>query len=136
MSDHDFYAGISEVEDNIDNPDITDEWLEGLPKPRLWRILVMPAVPEKVSQGGILLTDGAVETQKHLTYLGRVLALGPLAFKDKRLEGEEPPKQGDYVAFGKYAGQAMIYKGTKLLLLNDDELLASVPDPSLLKVHF
>lgn len=135
---------MSEPQYALDTPEyqhgeeveIDREFLEGLPHPRLWRVLVMPIVPKKMSKGGIVLPEDAIEQQKHLTYLGRVLALGPSAFKDPKFDRESVPEIGDYVIYGKYAGQGMIYKGVKLIMLNDDELLADVVDPDTLKVHF
>jgi co-chaperonin GroES (HSP10) len=40
---------------------------------------------------------------------------------------------GDYVAFGRFAGQKLTHKGVKLLLVNDDEILAVVPNPETLQ---
>jgi len=38
------------------------------------------------------------------------------------------PKVGDRVTYGKYAGQKIVVKGVKFLLLNDDEITSILPD--------
>jgi co-chaperonin GroES (HSP10) len=35
---------------------------------------------------------------------------------------------GDRVTYGKYAGQKLVVKGVKFLLLNDDEITSILPD--------
>ena len=136
MSEHHNYAFEGPEFMATEDTELSREFLEGLPFPRLWRVLVMPVAPSKVSKGGIVLPEDAVEQQRHLTYLGRVLAIGPSAFKDEKFKLESVPEIGDYVIYGKYAGQPMIYKNVKVILLNDDEILADVADPDTLKVHF
>lgn len=110
-----------------------------LPKPTYWRILVAPTRPKEVSKGGIVLAIANQEAQEILNFIGKVVALGPMAGKHERLggDGKNPgpdfPKVGDYVAFGRFSGQKLTHRGVKLLLANDDELLAIVPNPETLQ---
>lgn len=107
-----------------------------LPKPLYWRMLVMPVRPKKVSSGGIVLPVSTQEAQQYLNYMGKVIAIGSSAGKDKRLEGENAfPKVGEYVIYGRYAGQVLTYKGVRLVIINDDEILAVVTDPDSMKIH-
>lgn len=117
-------------------PTGSELWETGLPVPLYWRILVRPQVAKPMSKGGIALPDDAREAQDTLNYIGEVIALGALANKHPRLSGElNYPKVGDWIAYGRYAGQIIWFKGTRLLIINDDEVLMLVPDPSALKVY-
>lgn len=68
--------------------------LEELPQPTLWRVLVLPRQPKKMSKGGIALPETAQEAETHLNYIGQVLALGPLAGKSEKFQNPEwmPPR--------------------------------------------
>jgi len=110
-----------------------------LPQPQLWRVLVFPMKPQEVSKGGIVIASQAQENQRHLNYVGKVVRMGPLAghsekFSLGNLNGFAV-KEGDYVIYGRYAGQPLEYKGARLLIVNDDEILATVADPQALRIH-
>jgi co-chaperonin GroES (HSP10) len=105
-------------------------------KPIYWRMLVMPVRPKVRTKSGILIASSTQEAQEVLTYVGKVVGMGSKAGKDQRLDGEpHAPKVGDYVIFGRYAGQKITYKNVKLLLVNDDEILSVVTDPEDLRIH-
>ena len=104
-----------------------------LPTPTGWRILVMPYVPPKVSKGGIEIPDEVHERERVATNVGLVMAVGPLAYKDTSkfdLDAKAWCKEKDWVLFGKYAGSRFSIDGGELRLLNDDEILAVIDDPS------
>jgi chaperonin GroES len=112
-----------------------------LPSPKLWRVLVVPVRPRRMSRGAhgtkIVLPDVSRENEGHLNYIGKVVAIGPLAgrkqdFLDPDAAGRGylwDIKVGDWVIYGRYTGQKMEYRGVKFLVINDDEILASVPSP-------
>ena len=107
----------------------------GLPRPLTWRILVMPVRPRKVSKGGIVLAESTQDVQRHLNYIGKVVSVGSLAYTDKRISDEEhKPKLGEYVIYGRYSGQVLTYRGVRLIIINDDEILAKVASPDDLKI--
>lgn len=106
------------------------------PRPIFWRVLVQPNVAQSVSKGGIALPDDTRDSQDILNYIGRIVAMGKLAYTHARLQGEDDmPKVGDWVIYGRYAGQMLSYKGVKLLMINDDEVLGIAPDPDSLKIY-
>lgn len=106
------------------------------PRAALWRVVVMPVRPRKMSKGGIALPSQAQDAQAHLNYVGRVASVGPGAWKDPRFEGMGPfPKEGDYIVYGRYAGQPMTYRGVKFITINDDEWLVTVDDPEALTIY-
>jgi len=116
--------------------EFTPEEIEDMPVPLYWRILIQTRTPKQKSKGGIALPNEVRDAEGTLDYVGKVVALGGLANTHNRLQGEpNQPKIGDYVAYGRYAGQQIFYRGRKLLLINDDEVLAIVPDPATLKIY-
>ena len=72
------------------------------------RIMVQIRSPMTVSAGGILIDRGSKDTEKWNTQVAKVVALGPLAFKNRNtMEGwpeGEWCKVGDFVRVGKYGG--------------------------------
>lgn len=111
-------------------------------RPVGWRILIEPVEIKRETASGIALPDEAVRAQEYLRYFGVVKAMGELCYKHNKFKPHpdaKPPvwcKVGDYVAFGRHAGQEVIVNedGTvkKLKLVNDDEILAVVDDPTAL----
>ena len=45
-------------------------------------------------------------------------------------------KVGDYVCYGKHTGQKFVYKGVKLLLVFDDQVIMTVEDPKTLDTTY
>lgn len=115
---------------------------EELPRPLYWRLLVRPIEAVTMSKGGIALPESSQEAQDTLNYMGQVVALGALAGKSERLgtsgdgvmKAEGFPGVGDHIIYGRYSGQRVTYKNVKLLWINDDEILGTVPNPDTLQV--
>lgn len=112
------------------------------PVPTGWRILVEPIKIEERSSGGIVLPESAVEAKEHLRYIGRVVSMGPLCYKHAKFEGGGPwCEVGDYIAYGAYAGQEVkVHNRSKtkyvaLRLINDDEVLAVINDPTSVLIY-
>lgn len=106
------------------------------PQPLLWRVLIAPVKPKTMSRGGIEIPALAQEAQEYMNYLGKVVAVGDLAFKSEKFAGQQSfPGVGDFVIYGRYAGQKIQHRGVKLLVVNDDEILCVVSDPEALKIY-
>ena len=121
---------------SIPNSDwISDEGIElkkeDLPELPGYHVLVQPVSIKQKTKGGILLPDSTKDDIAYLTTVGKVLALGDLAYDDKNKFPLGPwCQRGDYVAYGKLVGQKLQYKGVKLLLLFDDQIIMRVDKPS------
>ena len=122
-----------------------DEWIEDqevadpdkLPNLTGFHILVRPVSVKTKTKGGIILPDSTKDDIAYLTTVGRVIALGDLAYDDKGKFPKGPwCKVGDYVCYGKHSGVKMKYRGVKLLLLFDDQVIMTVDDPSDLDTSF
>jgi co-chaperonin GroES (HSP10) len=110
-------------------------------EPGLWRVWVQPMTPKKYSKGGIEIPTQAQDAQVHLNYIGRILRAGPLAGKSERFVDAETKrstwsyKEGDFIVYGRYAGQPMEVCGVRTLVVNDDEILGRLPNPDDIKVY-
>lgn len=122
---------------------------EDLPPPYSWRVCVMPVQPKRVSKGGIHLPVQAQDAEGHLQIIGKVVGLGPLAFRSSKLCASlmdririlfgRPvswaPKIGDWVVYGRYTGQRTEYKNLRLVMMNDDELIAGAGSASGFRIY-
>ena len=101
-----------------------------LPKPTGYRILILPRGRSAVTEGGIQLVKDTIERDSVSSVLGYVISVGPDAYGDSKKFPEGAwCKPGDWVLFGRYAGARVNIDGGELRILNDDEVLASIPDP-------
>ena len=117
-----------------------------LPIPTGWRVLIGMLKVEEKTAGGIILTDEYRKGSEYLRSMAKVLAVGNECYKHSKFQGGIPvekrePKPwvnvGDVVLVGQYAGQAIVCVGDDkepqtLKLLNDDEILAVIPDVNVL----
>lgn len=137
-----YNPNYSDENTNWDNEDVSFPagFFDDLPKPLFWRVVIAPMKPKEVSRGGIVLVKDTKDAQEVLNCIGKVVAMAPSAGTHERLggDGKNPapgfPKVGEYVAFGRFAGQKISHRNVRLLLCNDDELLAVVPNPETLQV--
>lgn len=83
------------------------------------RVLLQVRQPKKMTKGGIHLIDDVRDTETYNTQVGKVLACGPLAFRNRNTGQEWPEgawvKPGDYVRMPKYGGDRWSVK-----LFNED----------------
>lgn len=115
-------------------PDLTAEELPRLPG---YFMLVRPVSIRKETKGGIILPNSTAEDMAYLTTVGKVLKLGELAYRDPDKFAEGPwCKEGDYVCYGKFTGNKFMFKGHKLLLMFDDQVMMVVDDPKELDQTF
>ena len=114
--------------------DIDDDFYVDLPVPLYWRVMIAPVAPKEETKGGIIIPKMNQDAQDILNCVGIVVALGSYAGAHERLGGDGTsanavfPKVGDTVFYGRHAGAMMLHKGRKVILLNDDEILALVPN--------
>jgi len=113
--------------------------LDPLMAPYGARVLVqLRAVKEKVTQAGILLPEETKETEKWNTMIGKVIAIGPLAFRKRESMDPWPEgawaSVGDFVRVPKWGGDRWEIdfednglKGKALFtFFNDHELIGKV----------
>ena len=108
-----------------------------------WRVIVAPIPVTDVTKGGIALPTETVKAMEYLGYVGEVVDMGHLAYQKDAFKhhAKADPKPwckiGDFVAYAKYAGQdirAVVDGEVHILkILNDDDIMCVVIDPSSLK---
>ena len=102
------------------------------PLPELpgYHVLVRPVSVKSITKGGIFIPDSTKEDMSYLTTIGQVLSLGNLAYAETDKFPNGPwCSIGDYVCYGKHTGTKLFYKGVRLILLFDDQIIMRVEDP-------
>lgn len=108
------------------------------------RVLIQIRAP-KTKQGRILLTDASRDTEKWNTQIGKVIAVGPTAYRDLRTLEAWPEGShvhpGDFVRIGKYGGDRFEVKAAGkenalFVLMLDHEMIAKVTGDPLAIVAF
>jgi len=73
----------------------------------------------------------------YLTTVGRVIALGDMAYKDQDKFPSGPwCEVGDYICYGKHIGTKLFYKSVRLILMFDDQVMMKVENPTYLDPTF
>tara|TARA_R100000544_G_C2208111_1_gene50403 strand:+ start:33 stop:440 length:408 start_codon:yes stop_codon:yes gene_type:complete len=112
-----------DIEDEVSDP--TD-----LPELPGFHVLVRPVTVKSKTKGGIFIPDSTKDDMSYLTTVGKVIALGDLAYKDvDKFPNGSWCNVGNYVCYGKHAGTKLYYQNVKLLLLFDDQIIMRVSDP-------
>ena len=112
------------------NPENIKSVVDELPTPTGWRILVLPFTPKEKTSGGIIIAQESLDRLRIATNCGYVLKIGPLAYFDKEKYPTGPwCKEKDWVIFARYAGSRLPIEGGEVRILNDDEVLGTIPDP-------
>lgn len=103
-------------------------------KPLGARILIQLKSVKKASKGGIILVDETRETERVQSMIGKVIAIGPLAFKNRETATDWPEgtwcEVGDYVRVPRWSGDRFTVPvgddEINFSVLNDFELWATV----------
>lgn len=113
-------------------------------RPMFWRLLVEIPAPKKKSAGGIILTEDTRDAEKAYLCVGKLMAVGELAFKrtvDNSLHfnRQRLPKLGDWLLFARHSGQQIRPSDeeteTHFVMLNDTDILGVVGDPEIIKAY-
>jgi co-chaperonin GroES (HSP10) len=112
------------------NPENIKSVVDELPTPSGWRLLVLPFTPKEKTSGGLIIAQESLDRLRIATNCGYVLKIGPLAYHDKEKYPTGPwCKKGDWVIFARYAGSRLPIEGGEVRILNDDEVLGTIPNP-------
>ena len=97
-----------------------------VPQPVGYRILLRPRGVVEKTKGGIILTETNKDSQSYLNSVGQIIAMGAECYSDRKRPW---CKVGDWVIFGRYAGARVSVQNVKMVLLNDDEIIATMENP-------
>lgn len=110
--------------------DSPDPVAEHLPEPLGWKVIIRPLKIKEVTKGGIIRPEISQEHEELACTVGKVLAIGKLAWSRGDMVEEGPwAKVGDIVMYPKYGGSKIEVDGIRLIIVNDDELICRIPDP-------
>ncbi len=119
------------------DPEGIKKYLEIIPNPVGYRMLVRPWSGQAKTKGGVILADETQDKIQMTTVVGLVVKQGDLCYQDKEKFPKGPWCQlGDYVCYAKHAGQKIQYKNVKMILLYDDQVIMKVQDPKFLDPTF
>lgn len=100
-----------------------------LPEPQGYRVLIMTAVVEEKTAGGILRPSQNTTPENTASMVGKVMKKGPLAYKDQdKFPTGDWCQEGDLVMFKSFSGIRFDVAGREFRLINDDTIEATVPD--------
>ena len=109
-------------EEEAKDPDVLPE-LPG------YHVLIRPVSVKSKTKGGIFIPDSTRDDMSYLTTVGRVIAVGDLAYIDKnKFPTGAWCQVGDHVSYGKHLGTKLFYKGVRFILLFDDQITMRVQD--------
>jgi len=115
----------------FDPSKIQNEVMDRIPNPTGWRIAILPYRGAEKSKGGIVLAEETQKRTQLATTCGYVLKMGDLAYSDESKFPHGPwCKEGDWIIFGRYAGSRISIDGGEIRILNDDEIIGILNDPS------
>lgn len=115
-----------------------------IPIPIGWKVIIQPKAPKEETVGGIVIAKDTQEAEKHLIYIGQIIAMGEACFMTKTTGGLDMsqwavrPQVGDWAVYSPYAGIRIRQAGRNedqssehfLLLMNDTDIHAIVDDPA------
>lgn len=105
-----------------------------IPVPSGWKILIATPKMKERTEGGVLLTEGALEREALASVIGNVVSMGADCYQDKARYPNGPwCAVGDWVLFRSYAGTRFKIKEQEFRLVNEDTIEAVVPDPREIK---
>ena len=92
-------------------------------------LLEVLAMIPSIGNGVFRLTDKDTEDYARLGNIGRIVGLGPNAFGARSpINVERDSLVGKFVLFNSYTGYQVIYKGTRLNINDDFNVLAVLDD--------
>ena len=122
----------TEASQRVLDPSLLEKsFLERMPQPTGWRILILPYKGKGVSEGGIQLVKETIDRESLATVVSYVVKMGPMCYSDKNKFGDTPwCKKGDWVLIGRYAGARFkLGDDAECRIINDDEVIATIEDP-------
>jgi len=113
------------------DPEGIKKYLDSLPDPTGYRILIRPYSGKAKTDGGVFLSEQSHDTIQMTTVVGLVIKMGDLSYRDKkRFPTGDWCKVGVFVMYGRYAGSRFKTRYGEHRILNDDEIIGIVRKPS------
>jgi len=112
------------------DPNGIKQYLEIIPSPVGYRMIVRPWSGKSKTKGGLLLSDETQDKIQMTTVVGLVVKMGDLCYQDKEKFPTGPwCKEGEFVVYGRYSGSRFQTKFGEHRILNDDEIIGKINKP-------
>tara|TARA_R110000744_G_scaffold19362_1_gene51253 strand:+ start:63 stop:563 length:501 start_codon:yes stop_codon:yes gene_type:complete len=123
-------AYIKQNQRVLDPTLLEQSYLDRVPQPTGWRMLILPYKGKAVSDGGILLTQQTVDRESLATVVGYVVKMGPDCYSDPTKFSTPWCEEKQWVLIGRYAGARFkLGDDSECRIINDDEVIATILDP-------
>ena len=123
-----------DVEENKNSSDpsaLDGSVIERLPQPVGYRLLVIPYYMPQKTKGGVIIPDATRDRESFATVAAYVVKLGPDAYKDEQKFPTGPwCGEKSWVLMGRYAGNRFKVDGLEVRLINDDNIIGTILDPT------
>lgn len=114
-----------------DPSEMEESTLDRLPQPTGYRMLIIPYYPAEKTKGGVYVPDQVRDREAFATVAAYVVKLGPDAYKDEQKFPTGPwCSEKDWVLIGRYAGNRFKVEGLEVRIINDDNIIATILDPT------
>jgi len=123
-------AYVKESARVLDPTLLEKSFLDRMPQPTGWRMLILPYAGKAVTDGGIHLVQSTVDRESLATVVGYVVKMGPDCYKDASKFAEPWCQEKQWVLIGRYAGARFkLGDESECRIINDDEVIATILDP-------
>jgi len=121
-----------ETSKNEDDPSKLDSSvIDRLPTPTGYRMLVIPYYPKEKTKGGVFIPDSTRDRESYATVVAYVVKLGSDAYQDSdKFPSGAYCSEKEWVLMGRYAGNRFKVDGLELRIINDDNIIAKILDPT------
>jgi len=123
-------AYVKESARVLDPTLLEKSFVDRMPQPTGWRILILPYKGKAVTEGGIHLVQSTVDRESLATVVGYVVKMGPDCYADANKFAEPWCQEKQWVLIGRYAGARFkLGDESECRIINDDEVIATILDP-------
>ena len=123
-------AYVSESERVLEPTLLEQSFLDRMPQPTGWRILILPYRGKSVTDSGIILTKSTVDQESLATVVGYVVKMGPDCYADANKFAKPWCQEKQWVLIGRYAGARFkLGDDSECRIINDDEVIATILNP-------
>ena len=123
-------AYVKESARVLDPTLLEKSFIDRMPQPTGWRILILPYKGKAVTEGGIHLVQSTVDRESLATVVGYVVKMGPDCYADANKFAEPWCQEKQWVLIGRYAGARFkLGDESECRIINDDEVIATILDP-------
>ena len=115
----------------VDPSEMEESAISRLPQPTGYRLLIIPYYPSEKTKGGLYIPDATRDREAFATVSAYVVRLGPDAYGDTKKFPTGPwCSEKNWVLIGRYAGNRFKVDGLEVRIINDDNIIATILDPT------